>query len=87
MLLAAGSIKLQWAWHVTLKGCQPLSNLLVSTAGVDVVFDTVGGTAFAESLKVVKWGAHILIIGFASGSIPKVRFKRDSGRARVIVLH
>eukprot|EP00891_Asterochloris_glomerata_P006485 jgi/Astpho2/6485/e_gw1.00096.22.1_t len=49
-----------------------LSNLLVSAAGVDVVFDTVGGTAFAESLKVVKWGAHILIIGFASGSIPKI---------------
>ena len=62
-----------------------MSNLLVSTAGVDVVFDTVGGTAFAESLKVVKWGAHILIIGFASGSIPKVRLKRDADWALVLL--
>ena len=41
--------------------------------GVDVVYDPVGGTSFEEALKVVKWGAQILIIGFASGSIPKVR--------------
>ena len=44
-----------------------------------MVFDTVGGTAFAESLKVVKWGAHILIIGFASGLIPKVGLKSAAG--------
>lgn len=41
--------------------------------GIDVVYDPVGGTAFQEALKVVNWGAHILIIGFASGTIPKVR--------------
>ena len=41
--------------------------------GVDVVHDPVGGKSFEEALKVVKWGAQILIIGFASGGIPKVR--------------
>jgi hypothetical protein len=40
--------------------------------GIDVVYDPVGGSAFQEALKVVNWGAQILIIGFASGSIPKV---------------
>lgn len=40
-------------------------------AGVDVVFDPVGGPAFAEALKCVRWGAHILVIGFAGG-IPKI---------------
>ncbi len=37
-----------------------------------MVYDPVGGTAFMESLKTINWGAHILIIGFASGTIPKV---------------
>ena len=41
--------------------------------GIDVLFDPVGGTPFAEALKCVKWGAQILFIGFASGTIPKVR--------------
>ena len=38
-----------------------------------MLFDPVGGTPFAEALKCVKWGAQILFIGFASGTIPKVR--------------
>ncbi len=36
--------------------------------GVDVVFDSVGGDFTKESLKCLKWGARILIIGFASGN-------------------
>ncbi len=36
-------------------------------AGVDVIFDPVGGSLLMESLKAARWGAHILIIGFASG--------------------
>ncbi len=46
---------------------------LVAPKGVDVVYDPVGGKSFEEALKVVKWGAQILIIGFASGAIPKVQ--------------
>ena len=41
-------------------------------AGLDVVLDPVGGVHFAEALKCVKWGAQVLLIGFASGTIPKV---------------
>ena len=40
--------------------------------GIDVVYDPVGGVAFMEALKTINWGAQILIIGFASGTIPKV---------------
>lgn len=40
--------------------------------GIDVVFDPVGGSALNEALKCVRWSAHILFIGFASGHIPKV---------------
>lgn len=35
---------------------------------MDVVFDPVGGALLSESLKCVRWGARILIIGFASGA-------------------
>ncbi|KAG2434122.1 hypothetical protein HXX76_007849 [Chlamydomonas incerta] len=40
--------------------------------GVDVVFDPVGGAQLFEALKCVAWGAQYLVIGFASGDIPKV---------------
>jgi NADPH:quinone reductase len=43
-----------------------------AAAGVDVVLDTVGGAGFEQALKSVRWGAHVLIIGFASGDVPKV---------------
>jgi NADPH2:quinone reductase len=37
---------------------------------VDVVFDPVGGDAYAASTKVVAFEGRIVIIGFASGQIP-----------------
>ncbi|CAK9237006.1 unnamed protein product [Sphagnum troendelagicum] len=40
--------------------------------GVDVLYDPVGGKLFKDSMKLLKWGAHILIIGFASGEIPSI---------------
>lgn len=45
--------------------------------GVDVIYDPVGGSSFQEALKVAKWGAQILFIGFASGSIPKVSYPKS----------
>ena len=42
--------------------------LLPAPAGVDCIFDPVGGAQLMESLKAARWGAHILIIGFASGA-------------------
>lgn len=40
--------------------------------GVDVLYDPVGGKLTKESMKVLKWGAQILVIGFASGEIPVI---------------
>ncbi|KAM0953839.1 putative NADPH:quinone reductase [Dioscorea sansibarensis] len=40
--------------------------------GVDVLYDPVGGKLTKESLKLLKWGASILVIGFASGEVPVI---------------
>ena len=40
--------------------------------GVDIVYDPVGGEYFLKSLKVIKWGGKLLVIGFASGTIPSL---------------
>ena len=45
---------------------------LTGGAGVDVVYDPVGG-AFAEpALRATAWRGRYLVIGFASGEIPKI---------------
>ncbi|MFJ8082576.1 NADPH:quinone oxidoreductase family protein [Streptomyces sp. NPDC096205] len=38
--------------------------------GADVIYDPVGGEAYAQSAKVVAFEGRILVVGFASGSIP-----------------
>ncbi|CAI5469374.1 unnamed protein product, partial [Closterium sp. Yama58-4] len=43
-----------------------------SSRGVDVLFDTVGGEQFKQGLRVMRWGGHVLVIGFASGTIPSI---------------
>nr|XP_043614069.1 quinone oxidoreductase-like protein 2 homolog [Erigeron canadensis] len=40
--------------------------------GVDVFYDPVGGKIAKESLKLLNWGAQILVIGFASGEVPVI---------------
>ncbi|MGH3366015.1 MAG: NADPH:quinone oxidoreductase family protein [Nocardioidaceae bacterium] len=39
--------------------------------GADVVYDPVGGEAFTRSTKCVAFEGRLLVIGFASGDIPK----------------
>ena len=39
---------------------------LTGNKGVDVIFDPVGGDAFQQSMRLVKWNGRILIVGFAS---------------------
>ena len=41
-------------------------------SGVDVAFDPVGGAAFEASLRVANWGARIVIVGFAGGTVPQI---------------
>ncbi|CAL9376832.1 NADPH:quinone oxidoreductase family protein [Streptomyces sp. enrichment culture] len=38
--------------------------------GADVVYDPVGGAAYTQSTKVVAFEGRIVVVGFASGTIP-----------------
>lgn len=38
--------------------------------GADVVFDPVGGEAYARSVKCIAFEGRIVVVGFASGAIP-----------------
>jgi NADPH2:quinone reductase len=40
--------------------------------GVDVVYDPVGGSYSEEALRCLRWRGRLLVIGFASGAIPKL---------------
>jgi NADPH2:quinone reductase len=44
---------------------------LTGGRGVDVVFDPVGGDAFAAATKVIAFEGRIVVIGFAGGVIPQ----------------
>ncbi len=41
-------------------------------AGADVVYDCVGGEAAEPALRALKWQGRFLVVGFASGDIPKL---------------
>ncbi len=41
--------------------------------GADVIFDPVGGEVFEQSLRCVAWDGRILVVGFASGTIPSAK--------------
>lgn len=40
--------------------------------GVDVIYDPVGGDFSESAFRAVAWGGRFLVIGFASGPIPKI---------------
>ena len=41
-------------------------------AGVDVVYDPVGGEMTELALRSTKWNGRLLVIGFAAGDIPRI---------------
>ncbi len=45
---------------------------LTGGKGADVIFDPVGGDVFDQSLRCIRWEGRLLVIGFASGRIPKL---------------
>jgi NADPH2:quinone reductase len=45
---------------------------LTGGEGVDVVYDCVGGEASEAALRATAWKGRFLVVGFASGTIPKV---------------
>ncbi len=45
---------------------------LTDGKGVDVAYDVVGGDAFDACSRAMAWNGRLLVIGFASGTIPKL---------------
>src|SRR3954451_24457998 len=44
--------------------------------GADVVLDPVGGDRFTDSLRSLKEGGRVVVVGFTGGSIPDVKVNR-----------
>jgi len=47
-----------------------------SGGGVDVVLDPVGGDRFTDSLRSLREGGRLVVVGFTGGAIPEVRVNR-----------
>jgi NADPH2:quinone reductase len=47
-----------------------------SGGGVDLVLDPVGGERFTDSLRSLREGGRVVVVGFTGGSIPEVRVNR-----------
>jgi NADPH:quinone reductase len=47
-----------------------------SGGGVDVVLDPVGGERFTDSLRSLREGGRVIVVGFTGGSIPEVKVNR-----------
>lgn len=41
-------------------------------AGVDVVYDPVGGVTTEQALRSTRWDGRLLVVGFAAGDIPRI---------------
>jgi len=48
----------------------------LSGGGVDVIIDPVGGDRFTDSLRSLREGGRIVVVGFTGGSIPEVKVNR-----------
>ncbi len=48
----------------------------ISGGGVDQVLDPVGGDRFTDSLRSLREGGRVVVVGFTGGSIPEVRVNR-----------
>jgi NADPH2:quinone reductase len=54
-------------------------------AGVDVVYDPVGGVATEQALRSTKWGGRLLVVGFAAGEIPSIPINLTLVKGNAIV--
>jgi NADPH2:quinone reductase len=48
----------------------------LSGGGVDVVLDPVGGDRFLDSMRSLREGGRVVVVGFTGGSIPEVKVNR-----------
>jgi NADPH2:quinone reductase len=56
------------SWQSEIRG--------LTAGGPDVIYDPVGGDRFEESLRALRPGGRVLIIGFAGGTIPTIASNR-----------
>ncbi|KAL5569684.1 hypothetical protein UlMin_026259 [Ulmus minor] len=81
--VARGAVKVEYLKalgvdHVVDSGTQSVTQSVKDflkarkLKGVDVLYDPVGGKLTKETMKLLNWGANILIIGFASGEVPVI---------------
>jgi NADPH:quinone reductase len=48
----------------------------ITDGGVDIVLDPVGGDRFTDSLRSLREGGRVVVVGFTGGSIPEVKVNR-----------
>lgn len=48
----------------------------LTDGGVDVVLDPVGGDRFTDSVRVLREGGRLVVLGFTGGAIPEVKVNR-----------
>jgi NADPH2:quinone reductase len=51
-------------------------NRITANKGADVIYDPVGGEVFDKSMKCIAWEGRLLVIGFASGTIPELKMNK-----------
>jgi NADPH2:quinone reductase len=48
----------------------------ITGGGVDVVVDPVGGDRFLDSIRSLREGGRVVVVGFSAGSIPEIKVNR-----------
>ena len=59
--------------HSTLASLSAAVKEATGGRGVDIVFDTVGGSDVREPLRSLAWNGRYLVVGFAGGEIPQIK--------------
>lgn len=54
----------------------PWKDEVKGMGGADLVLDPVGGDRFTDSLRSLREGGRVVVVGFTGGSIPEVRVNR-----------
>jgi NADPH2:quinone reductase len=59
-----------------LRSQGPWKDQATALGGVEMVIDPVGGDRFIDSLRSLKAGGRLVVVGFSAGSIPEVKVNR-----------
>ena len=59
-----------------LRSDGPWKDEVLALGGADLVLDPVGGERFTDSLRSLRSGGRVVVVGFTEGSIPTVKVNR-----------